>query len=105
VKKRASQKQPSLKTKKSETGIDEGMDQFFIGGAERIAGFKHIKAPRWPGGEYERMAVKDLVRRIQNDVEELLARACPNHYAEWAQKFAPAYWRQFPITYERRLHA
>jgi hypothetical protein len=97
--KRVSQKQAR---KKSETGIDEGMDQFFVGGEWQIAGLMHIKPPRWTG-EYERMAIKNLVRRIQNDVEELLARACPNHYAEWAQKFAPAYWRKFSMTYEPRL--
>jgi hypothetical protein len=100
--KRRVRNKPKKQTKKPHTGITPGMDQFFVGGEWRIAGLMHIKPPRWTG-EYEGMAVKALVRRIQNDVKELLARACPNHYAEWAQKFAPAYWRQFPMTYERRL--
>ena len=49
------------------------------------------------------MNVKDLVRRIQDDVEELLARAYPAYTEEWQKTFAPHRWRQFPLTYEIRL--
>jgi len=102
MRKRTSPRQLSKRTKKSETGIREGLDDFFVGGEWKIAGFVHIKPPRWTE-EYEKMKVVDLVRRIQDDLEELAARAYPNYYAEWAQKFAPNYWGEFPITYERRL--
>src|SRR4026208_1106615 len=83
---------------REETGIDDGMEVFFLGGEDKIAKFMHYKLPRGTA-EYEKMRVADLVRRIQADLGELQARAYPNYYAEWAQKFAPDYWRQFPITY------
>jgi hypothetical protein len=100
--KRPSHRLSREKTKKSATGIDEGMDRFFVGGEWQIAGFMHIKPPRWTR-EYEKLRVRDLVRRIQDDIEELLARAYPTYTEEWQQKFAPNYWRQFPITYEGYL--
>ena len=75
------------------------MDRFLVGGEWKIAGFMHIKPPRWTD-EYEKMEVRDLVQRIQDDVTELLARAYPTYTEEWQQRFAPNYWRQFPITYE-----
>ena len=78
------------------------MDRFLVGGEWMIAGFMHIKPPRWTE-EYEKMEVRDLVQRIQDDVRELLARAYPTYTEEWEQKFAPNRWRQFPITYENRL--
>jgi len=82
-----------------ETGIDNGMAHFFLGGENKIAGFMHYKPPRW-AEEYQKMRVSDLLRRIQDDLDELLARAYPNYFYEWQQKFAPNY---FPMTYERRL--
>jgi hypothetical protein len=87
---------------RKETGIDNAMARFFLGGESKIAGFMHYKPPRWTE-EYEKMRVVDLVRRIQDDLEELLARAYPTYTQEWQQRFAPNYWRQFPITYESRL--
>jgi hypothetical protein len=75
------------------------MDRFLIGGEWRIAGFMHIKPPRWTK-EYDKMEVRDLVRRIEDDVKELLARAYPTYTEEWEQRFAPNQWRHFPITYE-----
>jgi hypothetical protein len=87
---------------REETGIDNALAPFFRGGEDMIAKFMHYKPPRWTE-EYAKMSVVDLVRRIQDDLAELQARAFPNYYAEWAQKFALNYWRQFPITYEERL--
>lgn len=87
-----------------ETGINKAMARFFDGGEPKIAGFMHIKPPRWTE-EYEKMNITDLFWRIQDDLEELVARVYPNYYAEWAQKFAPDYWKEFPITYEGRLRA
>ena len=43
------------------------------------------------------------VRRIQDDLEELLARAYPTYSEEWKQRFAPNYWRKFPHSYEGYL--
>ena len=87
---------------RKETGIDKGMDRFFVGGESKIAGFMHYKPPRWTA-EYEKMRVSDLVRRIQDDLGELQARAYPTYNDEWQQQFAPNYWQEFPITYEGRL--
>ena len=81
MKKRISHRKPRKKTQESETGINQGMDRFFVGGEWMIAGFIHIKPPRWTE-EYEKMRVRDLVRRIQDDVEELLARAYPTYTEE-----------------------
>jgi hypothetical protein len=92
-------RQLSKKMKKSVTGIEDGMDQFFVGGEWKIAGFMHIKRPRWTQ-EYEKMRVADLVRRIQADLEELLARAYPTYMEE---RFAHNYLRESGITYESRL--
>ena len=100
--KRSSHRQLSKKAKKSATGIDEGMDRFFVGGEWKIAGFVHIKPPRWTG-DYDKLRVRDLVRRIQGDLGELVARAYPTYTEEWQQRFAPNYWRQFPVTYEGYL--
>ncbi len=97
-----SHRQPSKKTKRSETGIGRGMDRFLVGGEWMVAGFMHIKPPRWTK-EYDKMEVRDLVQRIEDDVKELLARAYPTCTEEWEQKFAPNQWREFPITYEGRL--
>lgn len=102
MRKRTSHRQPRKQRQKSETGIDEGMDRFFLGGEWKIAGFMHIKPPRWTR-EYEKMRVRDLVRRIQDDLEELLARAYPTYTEEWQQRFAPNYWRKFSVSYESRL--
>jgi hypothetical protein len=90
------------KEKRCETGIDKAMAHFFLGGESKIAGFMHYKPPRWTE-EYEKMRVSDLVRRIQDDLGELQARAYPTYNDEWQQKFAPNYWQKFPITYEGRL--
>jgi hypothetical protein len=98
-KKRPLHRQLSKKMKKSVTSIEEGMDQFFLGGEWKIAGFMHIKRPRRTQ-EYEKMRVTDLVRRIQDDLEELLARAYPTYMEE---RFAPNYWPESGITYENRL--
>lgn len=100
--KRTSPRQLSKRTKKSETGIKEGLDDFFVGGEWMIAGFMHIKPPRWTE-EYDKMRVGDLVRRIQDDLKELLARAYPTYSEEWKQRFAPNYWRKFPHSYEGYL--
>lgn len=78
------------------------MDRFLVGGEWMIAGFMHIKPPRW-AEEYEKMEVRDLVQRIQDDIEELLARAYPTYTEEWEQRFAPNHLPQFLITYEGRL--
>ena len=99
MKKRTSRRQPAKKSKRSERGIGEGLDGFFVGGELAIAGFMHIKPPRWIE-EYEKMRVPDLVRRIQDDLKELLARAYPTYTEERDQRFAPNRWRKFPITYE-----
>src|SRR5437773_333726 len=99
-KKRPLHRQLSKKRKKSVTGIEEGMDEFFVGGERRIAGFMHIlKRPRWTK-EYEKMRVTDLVRRIEDDLKELLARAYPTSTEEWLQRLAPDSWQEFGRTYE-----
>jgi hypothetical protein len=102
-KKRPLHRQLSKKIKKSVTGIEGGMDRFFVGGEFKVAGFSmHIKRPRWTE-EYEKMRVTDLVRRIEDDLKDLLARAYPTHTEEWEQRFAPNCWRESGITYESRL--
>ena len=45
----------------------------------------------------------DLVRRIENDLKELLARAYPTSLEEWHQRIVPNYCPEFGITYEGRL--
>jgi hypothetical protein len=42
---------------------------------------------------------RDLYCRIQDDLEELLARAYPTYSDEWQQEFVPNDWRKLPITY------
>ena len=102
-KKRLLRRQLSKKRKKSVTGIEEGMAKFFLGGEWKIAGFMHVlNRPRWTK-EYEKMRVSDLVRRIEDDLKELLARAHPTITEEWAQRVAPSYWRKAVETYESRL--
>lgn len=89
--------------KKNETGIEDGMAHFFVGGERKIAGFMHVNfGPRWTE-EYEKMRVTDLVRRIRDDLKELLARAYPTAMEEWHQRIAPNYQRESGITYESRL--
>jgi hypothetical protein len=103
MKKRISRRKRRRNEKDSKTGISEAMARFFVGGEWKIAGFMHIKPPRWTD-EYYNMGVTDLVRRIQDDLEELLARAYPTYTEESEQRFAPNRLRQFPIiTYEDRL--
>jgi hypothetical protein len=99
-----SERQTAVRTKRKhrkETGIDNAMAYFFLGGESEITGFMHYKPPRWTE-EYEKMRIVDLVRRIQDDLEELLARGYPTYTEERQQTFAPSYWRQL-ITYESRL--
>jgi len=99
MKKRISRRKRRRNKKDSETGISEGMARFFVGGDWKIAGFMHIKPPRWTR-EYEEMMVVDLVQRIQDDLEELLARAYPTYGKEWGQRFDPNYWRRAPHAYD-----
>jgi hypothetical protein len=102
-KKRPLHRQLRKKMKKSLTGIEDGMAQFFVGGERKIAGFMHVHfGPRWTE-EYEKMRVTDLVRRIRDDLKELLARAYPTAMEEWHQRIAPNYRRETGITYESRL--
>jgi hypothetical protein len=102
MKRRTSSPKRRKKEKDSETGIKKGFDRFFLGGESKIAGFMHIKPPRW-AEEYQQMGIGDLVQRIQDDLEELLARAYPSYTEERNQRFAPNYWRKFPITHEGYL--
>jgi hypothetical protein len=88
-KKRPLHRQLSKKMKKSVTGIEEGMDRFFVGGERRIAGFMHAYIGLGLTEEYEKMKVTDLVRRIKTDLKELLARAYPTSLEEWQQRIAP----------------
>ena len=97
-KKRPSHCQLSKKRKRSETGIKEGLDRFFVRGELKTIGLMQIKPPRW-GEEHQQMGVGDLVRRIEDDLDELLARAYPSYLEEWYERFAPNYWR----TYEGYL--
>ena len=66
-KKRPLHRQLSKKMKKGGTGIEEGMDQFFVGGEQRIAGFMYAYIGLGLTEEYEKMRVIDLVRRIKDD--------------------------------------
>jgi hypothetical protein len=75
--------------RKQETGTDM---KLFLGLDYESEGFMHIKPPR-NCAEYEQMAVSQICRRIQDDVEELVARAYPAYGEEWAKKFAPGYWQ------------
>lgn len=88
-KKRPLHRQLSKKMKKSVTGIEEGMDPFFVGGEQKIAGFKHAYIGLGLTKEYEKMRTTDLARRIRDDLRQLLARAYPNSLEEWQQKIAP----------------
>jgi hypothetical protein len=103
-KKRPLPRQLSKKMKKSVTGIEDGMDRFFVGGERKIAGFMYpYDRPRLTE-EYEKIRVTDLVRRIRDDLRELLARAYPTRIEEWLQRIAPNYWQEcVGITYESRL--
>jgi hypothetical protein len=95
---------PSKQIKKSVTGIEDGKDQFFVGGERRIAGFTHVLF--WPRRtkEYEKMRVRDLVRRIKDDLQELVARAYPTSTEEWwQQRFGPKYGPECGTMYERCL--
>ena len=104
-KKRPLHRQLSKKMKKSGTGTEEvGMESFFVGGERKIAGFMHALFGPRRTGEYEKMKVTDLVRRIQADLRELLERAYPTAMEEWHQRIAPNYWREYVgMTYESRL--
>jgi len=99
MKKRISRRKRRRNEKDTETGINEGMARSFVGGEWKIAGFMHVKPPRWTK-KYEEMMVIDLVQRIQDDLEELLARAYPTYGKEWAQRFDPNYWRRLPRAYD-----
>jgi hypothetical protein len=99
MKKRISRRKRRRNEKDRETGISEGMARFFVGGECKIAGFMHVKPPRWTK-EYREMEVTDLVQRIQDDIEELLARAYPTYNKEWAQRFDPNYLRRLPHAYD-----
>jgi hypothetical protein len=103
-KKRPLHRQLRKKMKKSLTGIEDGMAQFFVGGERKIAGFMHVSLGPRLTEEYEKMRVTDLVRRIRDDLKELLARAYPTAMEEWHQRrIAPNYRRESRITYESRL--
>jgi len=72
-------KQTAARTKgkhRKETGIDNAMAHFFLGGENKIAGRMFYKPPKW-ADEYEKLKVSDLVRRITGDLNELRARAYP----------------------------
>jgi len=82
------------------TGLDPEMAPFFLGGDSKVGGFMHYTLPR-KTREYEKMRVAELSRRIQFDLRELLARAYPNYFEDWTEKFAPGY--DFAISYRDRL--
>jgi len=105
-KKRPLRRQLSKKRKKSMTGIEEGMDEFFVGGERRIAGFMPMLLGPRLTEEYEKMRVTDLARRIRSDLKELLARVHPTALEEWQRRIAPNYSREsfgIAYTYKRRL--
>src|SRR5262245_30843241 len=89
-----SAKQTAARTKgkhRKETGIDNAMAHFFLGGEDKVAGRMHYKPPRWTG-EYETMKVSDLVRRILGDLDELCARAYPTatpYYGQTKHRLLP----------------
>ena len=104
-KKRPLHRELSKKMKKSLTGIEDEMAQFFVGGERMIAGFMHAPIfirPRLTE-EYEKMSVTDLARRIRDHLRELLARAYPTSLEEWHQRIVPNYCPEFGTTYESRL--
>jgi hypothetical protein len=102
-KKRPLPRKLSKKMKKNVTGIEEPMDRFFVGGERKIAGFMHVSLGPRLTEECEKMRVTDLVRRIEDDLRELLARAYPTSTAEWHQRIAPNYCPEFGTTYESRF--
>jgi len=103
MKKRTSRRKRRRNEKDSETGMSEGMALFFVGGEWKIDGFMHVKPPRWTK-EYDEMMVIDLVQRIQDDLEELLARAYPTYGKEFAQRFDLNYWRKLPHYYDYEVY-
>jgi hypothetical protein len=103
MKKRISRRKRRRNEKDSETGMSEGMALFFVGGEWKIDGFMHVKPPRWTK-EYDEMMVIDLVQRIQDDLEELLARAYPTYGKEFAQRFDLNYWRKLPHYYDYEVY-
>jgi len=104
-KKRLLHRQRGKKKKKSVTGIEKGMDEFFIGGERKIAGFVHVLYGPRQKKEYEKMRVTDLVRRIQCDLRELLERAYPTALEEWWQhRFGPNSCPEFGIYKSRLLY-
>jgi len=103
-KKRPLHRQPSKTRKKSVTGIEDVLDRFIVGGESKIAGFMHVLFGPRRAEEYSKMRVTDLVRRIEDDLRELLERAYPTAAEErLQQKFGPNYCPAFAITYENRL--
>jgi len=102
-KKRASGRQPRKKREKSVTGIEDGLDQFFVGGERRIAGFGHALFGPRRTEEYEKMRVTDLARRIRKDLRELVERAYPTCLEEWHHKMLPNYRPEPGMTYETHL--
>jgi hypothetical protein len=102
-KKRPLHRQLRKKMKKSLTGIEDGMDRFFVGGERKIAGFMHVSFGPRLTEKYEKIRATDLVRRIKDDLQELFARAYPTAMEESHQRIAPNYRRESGITYESRL--
>lgn len=84
---------------KRTTGTDM---KLFLGLDDEIKGFMHIKPPRHCP-EYEQLSVAEITRRIQDDIKELVARACPAAGQEWATTFAQAWWRDWGVPHNKRV--
>ncbi len=73
----------------------------FLGLRWDLEGYIHVKPPRF-SKEYEKMEVRDLKRRIEKDIEELVARTYPTAEEEWGRKFAPAWWQDWGVPHDKR---
>jgi hypothetical protein len=85
---------------KESTGIDPE-EEFFLGGAEELEGFRHVKPPRYSPA-YKKMTVAEISHRVSNDIEELVARSYPTYTEEWAKKYALAWWQEWGVPDDRR---
>jgi len=85
--------------RKQKTGADPDQKPF-LGLGYESQGFMIRSFPR-ASHDYTQMLVSEISNRIQDDIEELVARAYPTSLEEWAKKFAPVWWRSHSGGFSR----
>ncbi|MSU62654.1 MAG: hypothetical protein EXS31_09690 [Pedosphaera sp.] len=96
--KQALRKSSPQSFREAKTGTDK---RLLLGLRAELEGYMHIKPPR-NCPQYERMTVAQISQRIQDDMEELVARAHPDATEEWGKKFAPNWWLNCGIPNNKR---